>query len=139
MAAIKAEFADFKLVKTRKVAQFVFEVPVEMADAGLTALGGLPKFGKNQWVGIAPIQADAAPQPERKLKTLPQMAGILCQDQRFWEFVGVSGIEGAAKELRSICGVTSRADIREGTEAGDKFNAIRTDFDVFTGRIAGPR
>ena len=45
MAAIKATFSDFKLIKTRKVAQLVMEIPVEQADAALKALGGLHQSG----------------------------------------------------------------------------------------------
>ena len=38
MTAIKATFSDFKLIKGRKVAQLIFEVPIEATDAALAAL-----------------------------------------------------------------------------------------------------
>lgn len=59
MTAILATFADFKLVKSRAVAQLVFEVPVEQADAALTALGGLPRADLERWAGIAPLKVPA--------------------------------------------------------------------------------
>lgn len=113
MTAIAATFSDFKLVKTRGQAQFVFEVPVERADAVLAYLGGLPKSGNEVWIGFArlekaPETAGVAQQEERPLckreaagsspaagttpgekrpKTRAEMAGILCNDARFQSWV----------------------------------------------------
>lgn len=55
MTAIRGVFSDFKLVKTRSCAQLVIEVPIELADSVLKALGGLPQPAKERWVGIAPL------------------------------------------------------------------------------------
>jgi hypothetical protein len=43
VAAIKATFSDFRLIKGRKQAQLVLEVPIEQADNALAALGGIPQ------------------------------------------------------------------------------------------------
>ncbi len=108
MTAICASFADFKLIKGRKVCQLVCEVPLEQADAALAALGGLPNPHAERWVGIAPLTkqpqgkptsgsapspslADAAdspaaaPKPERKWDDIPpsQQAGIACASDEF--------------------------------------------------------
>lgn len=108
MTAICASFADFKLIKGRKVCQLVCEVPLEQADAALAALGGLPNPHAERWVGIAPLTkqpqgkptsgsapspslADAAdspaaaPKPERKWDDIPpsQQAGMRCKDPPF--------------------------------------------------------
>jgi hypothetical protein len=42
-AAIQASFADFRLIKGRKQAQIILEIPIEGADAALAALGGIPQ------------------------------------------------------------------------------------------------
>ena len=54
MPAIRATYSDVKLVKTRKVFQLIFEVPIEDADNALRVLGGLPRPAAERWVGIAP-------------------------------------------------------------------------------------
>jgi hypothetical protein len=60
-AAIKATFADFRIIKTRKLAQFVFELPIEQADAALVALGGLPRSDAERWAAIALLDTNVAP------------------------------------------------------------------------------
>lgn len=137
MAAIKATFSDFKLIKTRKVAQLVMEIPVEQADAALKALGGLPQFSTEQWVGIAPIN-ESVPGKPKAPKSRAQMAAIIGQDQSFWGFAGTHGVHESAVFIREHCGVASRSDIKEGTEAAGKWDILRTEFDAHTGRIARP-
>jgi hypothetical protein len=68
MSALRAAFADFKLVRTRGVAQLVMEVPIEEADAALALLGGVPKAAAEKWVGIAPLlesDGDRETSPEK--------------------------------------------------------------------------
>jgi hypothetical protein len=63
-AAIEASFSDFKLIKSRSVAQIVCEVAIEHADNALAALGGIPLPGKEQPIAIArllPREAREAP------------------------------------------------------------------------------
>ena len=55
-AAILATFSDLKLVKTRKVAQLVFEVPIESVRSATEALGW--PTGE-QWCGIARVTKSA--------------------------------------------------------------------------------
>ncbi len=43
MTAIRATYSDLKLVKTRKVLQLIFEVPIEEGDNALRVLGGLAR------------------------------------------------------------------------------------------------
>lgn len=52
-AIIRGTFADFKLIKGRKVAQVVIEVPIEEADAALRALGGVPMPHLDRWCAVA--------------------------------------------------------------------------------------
>lgn len=55
-AAFSATFADWKLIKTRKCVQIVFEVPLEAADAAYQVLGGMPDPGVSEWFGIAKLK-----------------------------------------------------------------------------------
>lgn len=147
MKAIKATFSDFKLIKTRKVAQIVLEVPIEAANAALQSLGGVPQFDAEQWVAVAPLDPDAAPEPApeppKREMTMPQWAGMMCNDERFQRFLGipkcVGDADATASALRLECGVNSRADIKGGTPAGERFRMLMTDFDAEIGRISKPR
>ena len=60
MTAISATFVQLKPINGRKVVQIVLEAPNEHADAILEALGGYPKPDDPQWVGVAPLNAEAA-------------------------------------------------------------------------------
>ena len=122
MSAIKATFSDFKLVKTRKVAQLVMEVPIEQADAAVKALGGLPTFAEEQWVGIAPLKPETASKPAPKQSdrwedlTAVKQAAIRCQDEGFQRWIAPGDKEPtaclAAKMVRYYCGVDSRSNIK---------------------------
>lgn len=52
-AAVSGTFADFRLVKSRKIAQIVVEVAIEHADEAIRALGGLPQPHAEKWVALA--------------------------------------------------------------------------------------
>src|ERR1700678_3123742 len=142
----KATFLDFKNIKTRKVLQLIFEVPAEEADAAMAVLGGIPRSDKERWVAVARLdptksvsEAPEAPktvsQPSererQKWMTMPpaKQAAIRCNDPVFRQFIkemknancafGLS----SAEAVRELCGVTSRADILEGTRAAEKWAA----------------
>lgn len=85
----------------------------------------------------------------RRFDALPaaQRAGILCADARFRDYVGRHCLglgwavseAAAARWLRDICGVRSRADLDRDNAARQRFEALRTDYDAWRGRIAAPR
>lgn len=76
-----------------------------------------------------------------------QLAGILCNDPRFQKYaVHRSGVTGQsfntsadAQYLCDVCNVTNRRDLNAGGHALDRFNALRTEFDAWTGKFATPR
>jgi hypothetical protein len=76
-----------------------------------------------------------------------QQAGILCNDPRFRQFAahrsGFPGCEfspeAAAEWLRRQCGIPSRRHLTHNLTAATRFQAIRTEFDAWTGKIATPR
>jgi hypothetical protein len=55
-AAFSASYSDFKIVKTRDAAQFIFEVPLKAADHALKVLGGVPQPMEERWVAIAMLE-----------------------------------------------------------------------------------
>lgn len=149
LAAISGTFADFKIVRGRKCAQLVIEVPLEQADAALNALGGLPNPAMERWVAVArlnqgkqaaePKQAKAA---DRKTwNDLPpaQRAAIKCGEESFRDFLGhkicdqrgwefPKEADEAAQVVRLICGVESRSDLNTDSAARAAWERIENDY-----------
>jgi len=137
-AAFRATYSDFRLIKTRKVAQFVFEVPLEGCNSALNAMGGMPNPAAEVWCAVArldPAQSHPPdqPAPEKspapaRVTSLAQIAGIMCADPLFQKFMNVDGEESAASFLRGYCAVKSRSEIKVGTKAAERFDAVRRNF-----------
>lgn len=148
--AIRATFSDFKIVRTRSVVQLIFEIPIELADASLATLGGLPRSDSERWVGIARLDErkfDAEgnlPDEDKNYhegesvivdemrKRRPfcelkfsQQAGIKSSDLKFQLWLSNLPVgkesEDAASAIRAFCGVETRANIIPGTRAGDRW------------------
>lgn len=60
-AAFSATYADLKLIKTRQMVQFVFEVPLEAAEHAMNVLGGMPSPMEEKWFAIARLEKPDAP------------------------------------------------------------------------------
>lgn len=147
MTAISASFADFRIVKGRKVAQFVFETPLEAADDALSKLGGLPRPDSERWVGIAPLKAkptaapapvatDAPPKERRPFHTLPrsQQAAILINDAAFQSWVGNNRTpEETDQMLKAHMGITSKRDLDRPAHA-EKWDRMVATFRADAGR-----
>lgn len=133
-AAFKATFSDLKLVKTRQVAQLIFEIPLADFDAAYEILGGLPDSSKERWFGIAAISAEAQPRQidskrtagdKRDWKDLQpqQQAGIRCAEPAFVAFLKEQKpddwheSQDAAACVRLICGVNSRVELGTNQKA----------------------
>lgn len=117
-AVTAGQFSDFKLVKTRSVAQLVLEVPIEQADAALAALGGLPRPGSEVWVAIARIQETAPAQVQQSQRAVhqeiirpkldwwdkppSQRAALRCQDVRFHKWLADRGRISEETELATV-------------------------------------
>jgi hypothetical protein len=73
-------------------------------------------------------------------------AGILCNDPQFQQFAAIrSGLpdtkfcaSASAQYLREACNIDSRRVLNTDTAAQSKFEALRTSFDAWAGRIAAP-
>lgn len=120
---ITGTYADFKIIKTRKVAQMVVEFPIEQAESFVSKLG-LPKPHEEVWVAVAMLKSVSV-QTSGKATSAIQQAGILCKDVSFgtWlrdskkmEINPANEVE-VQDALRTILGVSSRAEMRDNDQA----------------------
>ena len=138
-AAIDGSFADFKLVKTRSVAQLIIEIPIERADQALNALGGVPRYDSERPVAIARLAVQSDPvQPKQRRDfeelALSQQSALLCGKQDFWRFLAnryhkaITSEEEAATAVRQGCNVNSRSQFDTDQVAAGKFVKLRDSF-----------
>jgi hypothetical protein len=148
-AIIQADFADFRQVKSRKVAQLICEVPLEALPHVMAVLGW-PKPETSLPVAIARLQ-DPGPDRQDTVSDLPiksskhwddmspvQQAGIRAQDPAFQEWVGVipelrstpSGEDIARKHIHATCMIQSRRDLMTDAKAAARWKAMDTSFTV---------
>ena len=134
--AFEACYSDFKLVRTRKVAQFIFEVPVERANIALTVLGGMPNTAAEVWCGIARLDLKrikeeldkAGEDPPRQHNPYLISAGQLARNKEFWDYAKVTTEEDAAQFIREQCNVMSRRSILPGSVAATYFDQLESKF-----------
>ena len=156
MTAFQATFSDFRVIKGRKVCQFVFETPIEAADAALQTLGGVPRPDQEAWVGIARIDPKNATSEapklvdapilkgRRRFNTLPlsQQAAMRCNEPAFWRFlieqhaapqenVHIENAEEAAAAVRLICEVGSRSELNIMHPSGDRWMTLEADYELW--------
>lgn len=146
-AAILATFSDLKLIRGRKVAQLIFEIPIENAQTATNALG-FPDPAGEQWYGIARVQKSSAGgkdlthsgsgQPERRLTEAPPAepnstrAVMMAKDEGVRRYLVANGWTAddefsAIVAIKSICGVNSKSDLNGGPGA-EAFENLRQDF-----------
>ena len=148
MTAFQATFSDFRLVKGRKVAQLVFEVPIEAADAALQTLGGVPRPDQEAWVGIARIDpknltSDARkpstePKERRRFHELPlsQQCAMRCNEGSFQRFMAEEYKAMGAEAnhvacVKQICGIESRSEIGDNNAAGTKWRQLEAEYQTW--------
>jgi hypothetical protein len=136
----KGTFSDFRIIRTRKLAQIVIEIPIEEADAALAALGGLPRSDHERWVAVARLEMPVDvtmnikyEKARRAFHTLPavQQAAIKSKDAefQFWMNKGFVSEPDCAAAIRKYCGVNSRADIEPGSEAEKRWHELLRDYE----------
>lgn len=131
-AAFHASYADWKLVKSRKVVQIVLEVPMEASDAAYQLLGGMPNPAAEIWVGVARLAKQPDTEPEQKERrrwsdlSVGEQAGIRCNEADFQRFVDANNASEAAATLRERFNVASRKDIRR-----DRWEEFETEYQLW--------
>jgi len=168
-AAIRGTFADLKIIKTRKLAQFIIEIPIEKADEALRALGGIPMSDQERWVAIARIKGEdefdpSKVGPEEKPKSVGEralaQAHVLCADEEFQDWFRTKCVEdrpivvrdhflkawtdgdyneAIAVLLRWKLGIDSRSELLTDETASNKLAEIVLEFDWRRGRAAEKR
>lgn len=132
---IRGTYADFKIIKTRSVAQFIVEMPIEHAESAIRTFG-IPNGQDEQWVAVAALETLPIVRNEDAEKAV-QQAGILCGNQEFGNFLieemGMADIkpsnpESVAEALRSICNVESRKEFHRDGQALKTFQTLHGEY-----------
>jgi hypothetical protein len=104
LSATMGTFSDFKIIRGRKVAQVIVEIPLEQADEALRKLGGIPNPAEERWIGLALLTLGVRPSVQQlessrlEPKQLPapkkwgdlplsQQAAIRCNEPDFQQFL----------------------------------------------------
>jgi hypothetical protein len=155
-AAFKATFSDFRLIKGRKVAQLIFELPIEGCDAALEAMGGVPQPHEERWAAIARIDLNAPETTPRRAVEhyrqamrpfselpLPQQAALRCQDMDFRRFLrtekngeSVNDLASAAEFVRDYCDIGSRAELAVSDKAARDWVKLDGEYRAWMERAA---
>jgi hypothetical protein len=149
-AIIEAEYVEWKMVKTRKSLQLIFEVPLEAQERVMTALG-IPMPDTSTPVAICRLnpamlaQRVSEPEPEahqlegpasgdddKPARPLSQVSAYLCTIVAFrrflWEEYKLESMpteDQAADFVRSHCGVQSRREFDLIESAAANFRDLR--------------
>jgi hypothetical protein len=145
--AFQATFASFRLVQGRKVAQLIFELPIEAADNALSVLGGVPNPEQTRWVGIARIDPKAT-KPKLSGKDLWRASSecaMLCKEPKFWDFLNdnwwyfseaPNAMEAAAVDektatnaVRRLLGCDSRSSLDSDPDMARKWGAMKLQYE----------
>jgi len=133
---IRGTYADFKIVKTRGVAQFVIEIPIDHAQEAIQMFG-VPTPESEQWVAVAALHKTQVLENEAATKAI-QQAGMLCKTPDFGTFlrdaVGLDSVqpdspESIADALRTVLGVQSRRDFHTDEDALEAFHRVKGEYD----------
>ena len=148
-AVFCADYVDLVFRKTRKVAIISLEIPIEQSAAFVAAFG-TPSQSTGVPVAIARIDPKAASDPpkpaaepsereRRKWSQLrpAQQAAMRCNEAAFQKFitgkVANGGNVGYTVEdaVRIACGVSSRADILDGSSAARKWADLDREYQAW--------
>lgn len=139
-AVFQGALVNLKNSPTHKSVIMQIEVPEEYGEAVVRAFGW-PTRVKPLAVAVARLEG-AGEQPKaqdkpdhRRFNDLSpaEQAGIICKEEEFREFLRTTvpykavnlGFDCTPEDMvRHVCGVTSRADIKEGTESARQWRII---------------
>ena len=132
---IQGTYADFKIVKTRNVAQMIVEIPLESAQEAINIFG-VPNPSVEQWVAIAVLHSNVVQRNEDAVNAIKQ-AGMLCKSESFGKFLQAKFVpevtpeqpESIADGLRKVLGIKSRTEFHQNDDARIAFNRIKGEYD----------
>jgi hypothetical protein len=128
-AVTQGTFADFRLIKGRKTAQIIIEVPIEQADQALSALGGLPQPATEAWVAIARLETKERVVPIKPDNTKLSLEAVWrCRDPLFQRYLEVPNEDEAAEAVRRECGISSRSGLNTDPEAAKAWRTLDAQF-----------
>lgn len=120
-AAFSGSYSDFKLIKSRSVAQVIVEIPVEAAESFVKVFG-IPQPGSEKPVALALLaakpKAEKTQTPGEHLRT---RAVLICQDEHFQKWIGATTEDEARDLLCGLLGVGSRSEIATSSDAQQQF------------------
>lgn len=82
---IQGTYSDYKIVKSRSVAQIIVEIPLETAES-FVQMFGMPLPSKEKWVALAMLNEKVINKND-DIAFAIQKCGILCKDKRFGKFL----------------------------------------------------
>ena len=135
---IQGTYSDFKIVKTRSVAQVIIEVPLDQANQ-FVQMFGLPQPHEELWVAVAAIDRVSVEKNASATKAV-QMAGILCNEFEFGEWLrnerGMAEIQpneskSIADGLRAILGIRSRTEFHDNPDHVVAFNRLKGEYEEY--------
>lgn len=132
-AVIDGLYSDFKFVKTRGVAQVVIEIPLERAQR-FVEMFGVPNPAEEAWVAVAKlVRPEKAPEekPRQRFEDMSraQQAGILCGDDHFLQYIGVTDTDQAVNWIYSRLSVESRREL--DSKAPQEWDTLVADYRIW--------
>jgi hypothetical protein len=136
-AVIQADFSDFRQVKSRKVAQLIFEIPLEALPQAMERLGW-PKPGESLPVAIARLAV--APERQEARHKLSQTAYLYCNRSDFQAWLGCNTLELAKAKVYEHCSISSLSELDTNEIAETYFKALAFRFEKdWTKKQQAPR
>lgn len=144
-AAIKATFADYKRIKSRKVMQVIFEVPLETWPRDYKVLGE-PEIETSQWFAIARMEGakEPASTPKEQGSNLAANAALTVQEGSFSCFIqeiypNVCYIAtannclkfSADAALKEALGIKSKSELNTDPAAAQRWRELRSEYEAW--------
>ena len=142
-AVISGSYADFKIIKSRGVAQIVIEVPIEQAERAIAAFG-LPVGGSEIHVAVARLAIGGsetghhAQDASERARAIYQASSpgeqararsiLLCRDPDFQAWAQATDEAEAATFIRRNCRVNTRAAFATNPTALEKFLLLEREY-----------
>ena len=132
---MQGTYADFKIVKSRAVAQIIVEIPIESAQAAVEMFG-VPNPSYEQWVAVAALHRATVTQNQDAVNAVKQ-AGMLCNTESFGEFlrettnpeVRPNVPDDITTAPRSILGIKSRTEFHDDPNLVMAFNRVKGNYE----------